>query len=62
MAEGGEERLPDLYDKVWSCWETLDGTDEPLSSYNVQVEGFFSWCIMCMDTIRTAILNTMQCN
>ncbi|XP_078334687.1 immunoglobulin-binding protein 1-like [Crassostrea virginica] len=36
MAEGGEERLPDLYDKVWSCWETLDSTDEPSSSYNVQ--------------------------
>lgn len=37
MAEGGEERLPDLYEKMWSCWETLDSTEEPSSSYNVQV-------------------------
>ena len=55
MAEGGEERLPDLYDKVWSCWETLDSTDEPSSSYNVQVE-VFSWSIykihVCIDTIQ----------
>lgn len=38
MAEGGEERLPDLYEKIWSCWETLDSTEEPSSSYNVQVQ------------------------
>eukprot|EP00105_Crassostrea_gigas_P006505 XP_011420490.1 PREDICTED: immunoglobulin-binding protein 1 [Crassostrea gigas] len=36
MAEGGEERLPDLYEKIWSCWGTLDSTEEPSSSYNVQ--------------------------
>lgn len=38
MAEGGEERLPDLYEKIWSCWGTLDSTEEPSSSYNVQVQ------------------------
>ncbi|XP_062575460.1 immunoglobulin-binding protein 1-like [Saccostrea cucullata] len=36
MAEGGEERLPDLYETVWSCWEKLNSTEEPSSSYNVQ--------------------------
>ena len=61
MAEGGEERLPDLYDKVWSCWETLDSTDEPSSSYNVQVEVFF-FLVYNVYGYHTAILNTMQCN
>ncbi|XP_048728397.2 immunoglobulin-binding protein 1-like [Ostrea edulis] len=36
MAQGGEERLPDLYETVWSCWETLNSTEEASSSYNVQ--------------------------